>query len=99
MSFSVSGAGLHIAIGKGVVFVIDDGGEGQEIVLTQDSLVTHIGIVFLIVKTMIYLPASYLCNYRRWGARQKADKKQAPTFLLLDNADLCQYFLSVTCAT
>lgn len=41
MSFSFSGAGLHIAIGKGVVFVIDDGGEGQEIVLTQDSLVAH----------------------------------------------------------
>ena len=40
----VSGVGLHIAIGKGVVFVTDDGGEGQEIVLTQDSLVAHVFI-------------------------------------------------------
>lgn len=41
MSFPVSGVGLHIAIGKGVVFVTDDGGEGQKTVLTQSSPITH----------------------------------------------------------
>lgn len=44
MSFPVSGVGLHIAIGKGVVFVTGDGGEQQETVLTQDSLVAHVFI-------------------------------------------------------
>lgn len=57
--------------------------------------VTQIGISVLTVQTMTeYLPVSYLCSYEGWGIRKKANRKQTSVFLLVENAKLCQYFLS-----
>lgn len=60
--------------------------------------ITQVDIIILVVQTVISLPAKLSLQLWRVGCQKEGKQKIGTTFLLLENANDCQYFLSVTFA-